>query len=231
MLYVFGLGEVPISISGNPTCHDSWTHTIRGVGAVTRGLDTLQEGDTLGLRGPFGSAWPVDDARGRDLIIMAGGIGLAPLRPALLAALADRQAFGRIILLYGARSPEDLLYVEQLHEWRARFDLDIWVTVDRAAGEWHGHVGVVTTLIPTLTFAPDNCLAMICGPEIMMRFCVQELQRRGVSDESIYVSMERNMKCAIGHCGHCQFGADFVCKDGPVFRYDQIATRLRIPQL
>jgi NAD(P)H-flavin reductase len=222
MLYVFGVGEVPISISGDPALLQTLVHTIRAVGTVTRALSQLKRGDVVGVRGPFGSYWPVEEARGNDVVIVAGGIGLAPLRPVLFHLLAHRNSYGRIILLYGARTPQDLLYASELEHWRGRFDLEVEVTVDHAMDAWRGHVGVVTTFIAKAPFDPFSTVAMICGPEVMMRFTVLELQKRGVQAENIFVSMERNMKCAIGFCGHCQFGPTFICKDGPVFRYDRI---------
>ena len=223
MLYAFGVGEIPISISGDPTRSGMLTHTIRTVGPVSAALCRVRPGDQVGVRGPFGSAWPVEAARGCDVVIAAGGIGLAPLRPALYYVLAHRADYGNVILLYGARTRQDLLYTRELEQWRGRFDLQVEVTVDSAAGGWLGHVGTVTTVIPRATFDPRHTMAMVCGPEVMMRFTVQELQKRGIADERIYLSMERNMKCGIGLCGHCQWGPLFVCKDGPVFSYQAIA--------
>lgn len=223
MLYVFGAGEVPISISGDPAKPHVLTHTVREVGTVTRAMGRLRRGDAVGIRGPYGNAWPVEAAEGHDVVIIAGGIGLAPLRPAMYHMLAHRERYQRVVLLYGARTPEDLLFRKEIGQWRARFDLDVRATVDRAGRQWRGNVGVITTLIPRAPFDPERTVALICGPEIMMRFTVQELVRRGVSLDRIYVTMERNMKCAIGLCGHCQFGPGFVCKDGPIFRFDQIA--------
>ena len=222
MLYLFGVGEVPISISGDPQQEETVVHTVRAVGTVTRAMRALKAGDTLGVRGPYGAAWPVQEAAGNDVVIVTGGIGLAPLRPAMLAVLAQRERFGHVALLYGARTPADILYKKQIMKWRAQFDLQVHVTVDRALGDWRGNVGVVTTLIPKAAFDPYHTTALVCGPEIMMRYAVRELEARGIPDENIYVSLERNMKCAIGLCGHCQFGPTFVCKDGPVFRYDRI---------
>lgn len=222
MLYVFGVGEIPISISGDPGADDLLVHTTRTVGTVTGAMSALGAGDLVGVRGPFGNAWPLDAARGRDVVLVAGGIGLAPLRPVLYALLADRRQHRRVVLLYGARSPRDILYRRELERWRARFDLEVHVTVDRSLPSWHGNVGVVTALIPKASFDPDRTLALVCGPEVMIRFTAIELHRRGVPPPQIYVSMERNMKCAIGLCGHCQFGPVFVCKDGPVFPYERI---------
>ena len=222
MLYVFGVGEVPISISGDPAKPRTLVHTTRAVGPVTKALSKLRRGDVLGVRGPFGAPWPVKEAAGSDVVIVAGGIGLAPVRPVVYQLLSEREKYGKIVLLYGTRTPPDILFRRDLELWRARFDLDVYITVDRATGKWRGNVGVVTTLIPKAPFDPLNTLAMICGPEVMMRFTIQELKKRGVTLENVFVSMERNMKCAIGFCGHCQFGPSFICKDGPVFRYDRI---------
>jgi NAD(P)H-flavin reductase len=222
MLYVFGVGEVPISISGDPATPQTLVHTTRAVGAVTKAMRKLKSGTMLGVRGPFGTHWPVAEASGSDVVLVAGGIGLAPLRPALYQLLSQREKFGKVVLLYGTRTPADILYRHELEKWRARLDLEVYVTVDRATGAWRGNVGVVTTLIPKAPFDPRNAVAMICGPEVMMRFTVMELQKRGISTENIFLSLERNMKCGIGLCGHCQFGPHFLCKDGPVFRYDRI---------
>jgi NAD(P)H-flavin reductase len=227
MLYAFGVGEIPISISGDPTRHGApLVHTTRAVGTVSHAMHGLAPGDVIGVRGPFGSSWPVARAQGKDVVIAAGGIGLAPLRPAMYQILADREQFGKVVLLYGARTPADILYRRELEQWRAHFDLDVFVTVDRATASWRGSVGVVTRLIPRAPFDPQNTVAMVCGPEIMMRFTAAELTKRGVSAESIFLSMERNMKCAIGFCGHCQYGPYFVCKDGPVFAYSAIQSLL-----
>lgn len=222
MLYVFGVGEAPISISGDPAKQTTLIHTVRSVGNVTSALLRMGKDDVIGVRGPFGSHWPVEEAIGNDVILVAGGIGLAPLRPVLYSFITHRDKYGRIILLYGARTPEDLLYKKELERWRGRFDLEIKVTVDSATGDWHGNVGVVTTLIPRLQFDPLRTIAMLCGPEVMMRFTIKELQNCGVKNENIFVSMERNMKCGVCLCGHCQCGPKFVCKDGPVFCYDHI---------
>jgi NAD(P)H-flavin reductase len=222
MLYVFGVGEVPISISGDPARPELLVHTIRAVGATTRAMQALAKGDWVGVRGPFGAAWPVAQAHGRDLVLIAGGIGLAPIRPALYHVLLHRALYGRVVLLYGARTPRDMLYARELREWRSRFDLVVDVTVDRATVEWQGAVGVVTKMVQRSPFDPQNAIAFICGPEVMIRYAAQALQQRGTPDGAIFVSMERNMKCAVGVCGHCQFGSFFVCKDGPVFRYDRI---------
>lgn len=224
MLYVFGTGESAISISGDPNDNNKLIHTIRAVGTVTNAMQKLKRGDVIGVRGPFGSVWPVLKAEGSDVVIVTGGIGLAPLRPVIYHVLANREKYGRFVLLFGARSPRDLLFARELEKWRGQFDFEVEVTLDTASSDWRGNVGVVTTLIPRANFDPHDSVAMICGPEVMMRFTVQELTKRGLTTDRIFVTMERNMKCAIGFCGHCQYGAHFVCKDGPVFRFDRIAS-------
>lgn len=231
MLYAFGVGEVPISISGDPSGNGRTIHTLRAVGAVTDRLKSLRKGDAVGLRGPFGSSWPVDAARGRDVAIVAGGIGLAPLRPAILHILANRGEYGRVVVLYGTRTPDDILFQKQLEKWRGRFDVFVDVTVDRADASWGGKVGVVPTLIEKAAFSPEDTIAMVCGPEIMMHFTIQAFRAAGIDDERIFLSLERSMKCAVGFCGHCQFGGRFVCKDGPVFAYSDIRDHMAIREL
>lgn len=231
MLYVFGQGEIPISISGDPADRLRLVHTTRAVGAVSKALDACAVGDVIGVRGPFGTIWPVEAAYGRDLVFVAGGVGLAPLRPAIYHAMANRQRYGRVMVLYGARTPEDILYKKELERWRGRFDMDVVVTVDRATGKWGGNVGVVTTLIAKGGFDPTLTTAFICGPEVMMRYAAMAMEKRGVGRDHLWLSVERNMKCGCGECGHCQWGPHFVCKDGPVFRYDRIADLFAIPEL
>jgi NAD(P)H-flavin reductase len=231
MLYLFGVGEVPISVSSDPNDAQKLVHTIRAVGPVTRAMQKLKRGDVLGVRGPFGRHWPVAEASGHDVLIVAGGIGLAPLRPVLYEVLSKRNDYGQVALVYGTRTPADLLYSGEMKRWQKRPDLQAHVTVDRASAPWNGNVGVVTSLIAKVTIDFPNAIAMVCGPEVMMRFTVQELQKRGVDPERIYVSMERNMKCAVGFCGHCQFGPTFICKDGPVFSYASIKNLLAIREL
>jgi NAD(P)H-flavin reductase len=230
MLYAFGAGEVPISISGDPASPAPLVHTVRVAGATTRAICALEPGGVLGVRGPYGTAWPVEDAVGGDLVVAAGGIGLAPLRPALYAALARREELGRVVLLYGGRSPDQLLYTSELERWRAA-GVDVLVTVDRADAAWRGPVGVVTTLIERADLDPRRTTALVCGPEVMMRFTAGGLAGAGVDPGRIFLSMERNMKCALGQCGRCQFGPVFVCGDGPVFRYAEIESLLAVPEL
>jgi len=222
MLYVFGTGEIPISVSGDPTKPEVLIHTIRAVGNVTRSMNNLKVGDSIGVRGPFGASWPIKAAEGNDVIIVTGGIGLAPLRPVIYHMLAHREKFGKIVLLCGTRTPKDIIFHKELEKWYAGAELEVHITVDTALPSWRGNVGVVTTLIGKAHFDHSRCTAMVCGPEIMMHFTVQELQKRGVDNKNIHVSMERNMQCGIGLCGHCQIGPRIVCKDGPVFCYEEI---------
>lgn len=222
MLYVFGVGEIPISISGDPAKRRPLVHTTRAVGTVSRAMRELKPDDVIGVRGPYGSHWPIEHSEGKDIVLVAGGIGLAPLRSVMYNIISQREKYGKAVLLYGARTPADMLYRRELEHWRAHFDLEVYVTVDHATGNWRGSVGVVTRLISRAPFDPLNTIAMVCGPEVMMRFTAAELEKRGVAAENIFVSMERNMKCAVGLCGHCQYGPTFVCKDGPVFPYSQI---------
>lgn len=222
MLWVFGVGELPISISGDPEEHEQLVYTVRSVGQATNALVTRVVGDGVGVRGPFGTGWPVETVRGRDVIVVAGGIGLAPLRPVIYEVLHHRDDYGRLVVLYGARSPRDLLYRKELAAWARHRETQVLVTVDYGGMSWRGHVGVVTTLFKYARLMPSRSVAMVCGPEIMMRFVTRELEAHGLSRNDIYLSMERNMKCAVGFCGHCQYGSHFICKDGPVFPYDQL---------
>jgi NAD(P)H-flavin reductase len=222
MLYVYGVGELPISISGDPHQGERLTYTVRSVGRATDALVKRLPGDTVRVRGPFGKPWPVEAGRGKDVIIVAGGIGLAPLRPAIYHLLRRRDDYVRVMLLYGARSPKDLLYRKQVAQWGRLPDLQVLTTVDYGGASWRGHVGVVTTLFRHLRMHSAQTVAFTCGPEIMMRYVVRELLARGLADADIYLSMERNMKCAVGSCGHCQLGPYFVCKDGPIFSYQQM---------
>lgn len=226
MLYVFGLGEVPISIAGNRLDDHTLMHTVRAVGAVTDGICGLETGDEVGIRGPFGTGWPLEAAIGRDLLIITGGIGLAPLRPAVLQAIDTSDKLSSLSLLYGARTPKDLLYKQDLLGWEASTDINVETTVDRAGFDWRGDVGLVTTLLPRIDFEPENTDAFVCGPEVMMRVVARELRNTGVPKERIAVSLERNMKCGIGFCGHCQYGSDFLCKTGPVVPFDRFERRM-----
>jgi NAD(P)H-flavin reductase len=231
MLYAFGTGEVPISISGGLGGDAPLVHTVRAVGAVTEALCALEPGDSVGVRGPYGTSWPLEQAEGRDVVVVAGGLGLPPLRPVIYDLLERRERFGAVNILYGGRSPQELLFAEELERWRSRFDVTVEVIVDSAPAGWRGRVGVVTKLLPRATFDPAGTVAMMCGPEVMMRFAVAALRDQGLGSDSIWVSLERSMKCATGHCGHCQLGPLFVCKDGPVVRHDAVAGLLAVREL
>jgi NAD(P)H-flavin reductase len=230
MLTAFGVGESAISMSGDPA-GAPLIHTIRAVGPVSRALTGLDPGDPVGVRGPFGVGWPMKQAEGKDIVLVAGGLGLAPLRPAVYRLLGERERYGRVTLLFGARRPEDILFRREVEGWRARFDIDVDVTVDHATSDWRGHVGVVTTLISRLDIDAAKSLAMICGPEVMMRFVALALADKGMAESDIYLSMERNMKCAIGHCGHCQLGPSLICRDGPVFTFERLKRWLTVKEL
>ena len=214
-------GEVPISISGDPAHPDRLVHTVRGVGDATTALARCRPGDPVFVRGPYGSGWQVGDGVGGDVLVVAGGIGLAPLRPALLEMLADRRRYRRVTLVYGSRTPADLLYRAELDAWRKRPDVDVAVTVDGADAFWRGNVGLVTTMLPE-SLDQARTLALLCGPEVMMRLVADALVARGMPPSAVRVSMERNMKCGVGLCGHCQLRELFVCLDGPVFGYDRV---------
>lgn len=226
MLYQFGSGEVPISFSGAlhsgalQVC-DRYIHTLRAVGKTTEALAKLRVGDQLGVRGPFGHGWPLDKLAGKHVLIVAGGLGMAPLRPLIEALLSQPEKYAGVQLFYGGKCPEELLFYRQLQSWREV--IDVQLSADRADANWSGHIGVITQLLDAARPPIDNTVAVVCGPEIMMRFCIQTLQKLGLADADMYLSMERNMHCAIGHCGHCQRGPNFICKDGPVFCYEDIA--------
>lgn len=217
MVYVYGVGEAAISISSDPARTGTLDHTIHRVGLVTTALAQKKRGDLIGIRGPFGSSWPIEVARDRDVCIASGGIGLAPLRPVIYGMLKNRNAYGRIIVLYGGRSPLDLLYRVELEKWANDFGVEVLVTVDRGDSSWKGHIGVVTSLFQYIKLDARETIAYVCGPEIMMKYTIDELERRGVPPGQMYLSMERNMKCAVGFCGHCQYGPTFICKEGPVY--------------
>lgn len=231
MVYAFGIGEVPISISGDPAKPAQLVHTVRSVGAVTEAICSARTGDWLGVRGPFGRGWPIDEARGGDLVLMGGGLGIAPLRPVIYEALARRSEFRRVMVLFGARTPEVLLFRTELDRWAQREDLIVRTTVDRATPDWHGRVGVVPALLDGLELDPPHTTALLCGPELMMQFAVHALKRRGIDDARIHLSMERNMKCAVGLCGHCQYGPQFICKDGPVLPFSSIEPRFWLKEV
>ncbi len=226
MLYAFGHGEVPVSVSGDPADSSCLLFTIKEVGSVTSALCEMAVGDMLGLRGPFGSVWPLDKLRGRDVVLMAGGLGIAPLRPAILRLIQERGEYGRVMLLYGARAPERILFGGDLEDWKKK--IDVIVTVDEGSAGWQGPVGLVTEQVAGLGFSPEKSAALVCGPEPMMRFSIAALRRRGMVSGNIHLSMERNMKCAIAQCGRCQFGPHFICSEGPVFSFDHVEALLQV---
>lgn len=229
MLYLFGYGEVPISISGDPTKKETTLHTIRAVGAVTQAMQRLQKGDEIGVRGPFGTHWPLAK-QGGDILVIAGGLGLAGLRSALCSLTAHRDQYNKITLLYGAGTPADIIYKKELQEWQKQ-GVTVEISVDKATEEWKGQVGVVTTMIQRHIYLPQNTRVLICGPEIMIQSAINELLRTTINHDDIFISMERNMHCATGFCGHCLYGPYFLCKDGPVFSYEQLKKWLPIREL
>ena len=232
MLYAPGVGEVAISISGVPSNGGAaLVHTIRDVGAVSHALHDAEPGEIIGARGPFGTDWGIDSATGRDLVLVAGGVGLAPLRPALLAALAHREAYRRVVLVAGARGPGEFLFADQLHAWARRPDVEARLTVDASAAGWTGEVGFVTQPLARLDLEAARTTALICGPEPMMRFAADVLLRKGVAAHDIHVSLERNMQCGVGLCGHCQLGPLLVCRDGPVVDFARARPLLSVPEL
>ncbi|WP_016881450.1 MULTISPECIES: FAD/NAD(P)-binding protein [unclassified Rhodococcus (in: high G+C Gram-positive bacteria)] len=232
MLYAHGVGEVAISVSGDPSVKDgTLVHTIRDVGAVSRALHDAPLGTIIGVRGPFGRGWNLPASTDRDLVIVAGGVGLAPLRPVVLAALAAPECFRRVTLVVGARSPADILYRTELETWQARADLAVELTIDQPVAGWTGGVGFVTESLHRIDVDPERTTALLCGPEPMMRFCARALTDRGVDPRDIQVSVERNMQCGAGLCGHCQLGELLLCRDGPVVDYAVAEPLLRIPEL
>lgn len=234
MLLLPGVGEVPISISSDPGRPDRLAHTVRSTGRVTDAFRALRPGSMIGLRGPYGRPWPVRDAAGGDLVIVAGGLGMAPVRPALYEAMRSREAFRRVVVLLGARGPEHLLYRGDFDGWsswmRAR-GVEVAMTVDTADDAWPYGVGVVTTLFDGARLDPPATTALVCGPEMMMRFAARGLVERGVPPERVHVSMERNMQCGVRLCGHCQLGPYFVCCDGPVFPWSTMAPLVEVSEL
>ncbi len=223
MIYLSGVGEAAISISSNPHQTQTLAHTIRLVGSVTRAIDRLGVGGIVGLRGPFGHGWPMDKLEGKDVVILAGGIGLAPLRPVIYWLLHHREHVKRVVILYGCRTPEDRLYARELEAWAENGALDVLVTVDNATREWTGPVGVVTNLMRRIKVSAEHTVVMVCGPRILNRVAAWNFLQLHVPPTQVYVSLERNMNCGFGRCGHCQYGPKFVCRDGPVFCFADIA--------
>jgi len=219
---VFGIGEAPISVTSSPTRNGTFELCVRQVGDVTGALHRMKPGATVGVRGPFGNGFPLDKMRGKDLLFAPGGIGLPPLRSVINQVLDERESFGRVIILYGARNPSELLFRDELAQWEARDDVEFHITVDRGDESWTGNVGVITTLFPKITINPRNTVAMTVGPPVMYRFVLMELLSKGIQDGNIFLSLERRMKCGLGKCGHCQINNVYVCQKGPVFSYAQL---------
>ena len=227
MVHCFGRGEIPVSVS-SVQATGGLAHTIRAVGAVSAGLCELHAGQTVGVRGPFGTGWELERARGRDVVVVAGGIGLAPLRPLILCALAEPAAYGRVNVLVGARTPADLIARKDIEGWTTAYT---GVTVDRPDDEWRGDIGLVTSLLDRATFTPADTWAFVCGPEPMIRATARDLAFRGLPGERIRVSLERNMRCATGHCGHCQLGPVLLCQEGPVVDWNRAEPLLSVREL
>ncbi len=230
MLLVPGVGEAAISISSDMEDGNYLAHTIRAVGNVTSSISRMKVGDLLGVRGPFGNGWELDKMIGKDVVIAAGGIGLPPMRPVLYYILRHRHDFGKVIVLYGARTPNDLQFSAEYKTWE-KAEIEVQVTVDRGDDAWQGRVGVVPILFYNTRVDPRNTVILTCGPEIMIRFVIFEALARRVPPEYIFVSLERNMKCGLGSCGHCQIGPFFVCKDGPVFSFDKLQPFVNVEEL
>lgn len=219
---VFGIGEAPISISSSPTRGNRFELVVRRIGSVTTALHNLPVGAKIGIRGPFGTTFPVEEARGRDLLFVGGGIGMVPLRSFIQYVLDRRDDYGRVVVFFGARSPKERLFTDELADWDARDDVEFLETVDRGDETWKGNCGVITTLFPKVRLDPAKVLCTIVGPPVMYKFCIFEAHTMGLAAEHIFVSLERRMKCGVGKCGHCQIGHLYVCQDGPVFRYSDI---------
>ncbi len=220
---VLGVGEAPISISSSPSrSNGTFEVCVRRAGDLTGVLHHLQAGQTIGVRGPFGRGFPIEHFRGKDILFAPGGLGLAPLRSLINQVLDERGKYGRVIILYGAKHPSELLFKDELAEWAARGDVDLRLTVDRPDADWKGHVGVITTLFPQVQVYARNTVAVTCGPPVMYRFVLMELLGKGIPEGNIFLSLERRMKCGVGKCGHCQINHIYTCRSGPVFAYAEI---------
>ncbi len=226
LLSVFGHGEAPFGICSSPNNQDSFELCIRSVGRLTNGLQNLHQGSVVGLRGPFGHGWPMEEVKGKNIVIIGGGIGLVPLRPAILDIIENRDDYGKLQIMYGARCPEELLFKDELYLWDNRRDIEYVATVDRDDEHcWAGNIGVVTILFDRITISPKDTYALVCGPPIMYKFVMRELEKIGLPDNRIFLSLERRMKCGVGHCSHCLVGSKFVCQDGPVLSYKEAKTQ------
>lgn len=222
MLYQFGVGEVAISIMSDPADRNTIGHTIRAVGRVTQGLAKLQPGDQVGLRGPFGRGWPLQEVGGRDIVLVLGGLGCAPVVSVIHYVLKRRERFGKLVIIQGVKHTEDLIWREQYNRWSKLPDTQVLVAADQGGALWPWHVGRVTDLFSLARFNPQRAAAMMCGPEGMMRAASESLLKQGMPESRLFLSMERNMQCAVGRCGHCQLGGSFVCRDGPVYSWNQV---------
>lgn len=219
---IFGIGEAPISISSSPTQKGIFELGVRRVGNVTSAMHNLKVGSKLGIRGPFGSSFPYDETKGKDLLFVVGGIGLFPGRSFINYALHNRKDYGRIIILFGSKDPSNRILVNELKEWGERSDVEFLETVDRSDTNWKGNTGVITTLFPKINIDAEKTVCVIIGPPIMYRFVIIEAKKKGLTQDNIYMSLERRMKCGVGKCGHCQINQYYCCQDGPVFSYAQI---------
>ena len=223
MLYVPGVGEAAISISSDPSNTETLEHTVRIVGSVTRGIENLGPDALVGLRGPFGRGWPLEAMEGKDVVIVAGGIGIAPLRPVIYSVLQNRKHYRRVVLLYGCRTPEDRVFASELEKWDADGSIQVLVTVDNASGAWSGPVGLVTNLLRRIKVNAERTIVLVCGPKVLNHVAAWNFLQLHVPPDHVYVSLERNMNCGFGRCGHCQYGSKFMCKDGPVFCFSEVA--------
>jgi sulfhydrogenase subunit gamma (sulfur reductase) len=226
MLYLYGVGEVPISIMSDPEERDGIGHTIRAIGRVTQGLAALQPGDRIGVRGPFGRGWPLQEMGGCDVVLVTGGLGCAPVVSVIHYVLRRRERFGKLVIIQGVKHAEDLIWREQYDQWAKLSNTQVLVAASEGGALWPWHVGRVTDLFSLARFNPERAVAMMCGPEGMMRAAADSLLAHRLPESNLYLSMERNMQCAVGRCGHCQFGSAFICRDGPVFNWGQVKTLL-----
>jgi len=223
MLYLHGIGEIPISIVSDPADESLFDHTIRVVGRVTKGFGQLKQGDQIGIRGPYGRGWPLKESLGKDIILVTGGLGCAPVVSVIRYVTRRRDLFKRLVIMQGVKRADDLIWREQYKQWEKLHDTQVILAAsEQSHAEWPWHTGHVTDLMHKASFNPANAIAMMCGPEPMMRAAIEPLLQEGLAEQDIWLSMERNMQCAVGHCGHCQYGAKFICKDGPVFPYAEI---------
>lgn len=222
MVSAFGVGEAPFSVSSSPTKKGSFELCIRAVGNVTKTLHRLEPGAVVGIRGPFGNGFPLDVLEGMDLLFVAGGLGLAPLRSLINYTLDNRDRYGKLIILYGCKTPSEILFKDELARWEKRNDVNFQITVDRPDDKWDRHVGVITTLFPKIKIDPERTIAVVVGPPVMYRFVALECIQRGIPESHILMSLERHMKCGVGKCGHCQINGKYVCQDGPVFTLTQL---------